>query len=229
MVAQQRPWGLIAAAVVVAVFAAAVIGYAVTQANRAEANRITSADQIQGVQTFDYAVGQQHVTTPVDYEQSPPVGGPHDPNWADCTGTVYDVDIGHENAVHALEHGGVWIAYDPAALSPDEVGVLSDLVDGHAGLLLSPYAGLDSPISLQSWNHQLTVDSVRDPRIEQYIDFFTFNPDTTPEPGASCENPAFVADPPTAEVPSPSSAGSNASATTSPSTAGASTSGSATP
>ena len=29
--------------------------------------------------------------------------------------------------------------------------------------MLSPYAGLDSPISLQSWNHQLKVDSRRRP------------------------------------------------------------------
>ncbi|WP_225234799.1 DUF3105 domain-containing protein [Klenkia terrae] len=200
VVAKPKPWGLIAAAVAVVVFAGAVIGYAVYAVNRSEADRITAADQIDGVQVFDYAAGQQHVTTPVDYTESPPVGGPHDGEWADCTGTVYDQDIRHENAVHGMEHGAVWITYDPDAINDDDLTTLTDLVEGNSGLLLSPYAGLGSTISLQSWNHQLAVDSATDPRVEQYVDFFVFGQDAEgealfPEPGASCENPVFISDP----------------------------------
>ena len=205
VVAQQRPWGLIAAAVAVVVFAAAVITYAVIQVREADAARIDSVDEIPGIETFDYAPGQDHVPTPVEYEQSPPVGGPHDGSWADCTGTVYDVDIRHENAVHSLEHGAVWITYDPDALSADQIATLADLVDGVSGRILSPYAGLDSPVSLQSWNHQLKVDSADDPRIEQFADFLTFNGDVEghyPEIGASCENPDFAAAPLVAGEPS---------------------------
>jgi hypothetical protein len=195
VVTPQRPWGLIAAAVAVVVFAAAVITYAVVQVNAANADKITSADQIAGLQTFDYAAGQEHVSTPVTYTESPPVGGAHDPEWADCTGTVYDVDIRHENAVHSMEHGATWITYDPTAVSDDDLAVLQDLVDGRSGLLLSPYAGLTSPISLQSWNHQLSVDSATDERVQQYADFMTFNAEFYPEVGASCENPTFITDP----------------------------------
>jgi hypothetical protein len=200
VVAKPKPWGLIAAAVAVVVFAGAVSGYAVYAVNRSEADRITAADQIDGVQVFDYAAGQQHVTTPVDYTESPPVGGPHDGEWADCTGTVYDQDIRHENAVHGMEHGAVWITYDPDAINDDDLTTLTDLVEGNSGLLLSPYAGLGSTISLQSWNHQLAVDSATDPRVEQYVDFFVFGQDAEgealfPEPGASCENPVFISDP----------------------------------
>jgi Protein of unknown function (DUF3105) len=195
VVTPQRPWGLIAAAIAVAVFAAAVLTYAVLKVNESNADKVQSADEISGLKTFEYAAGQDHVTTPVQYEQSPPVGGPHDGNWADCTGTVYDVDIRHENAVHSLEHGAVWITYNPDELSDDDVATLADLVDGESGRLMSPYAGLDSPISLQSWNHQLKVDSVADKRIKQFADFFTRNGDFYPEVGASCENPAFKASP----------------------------------
>jgi hypothetical protein len=198
VVTHQRPWGLIAAAVAVVVFAAAAITYAVVQVRQADAEQIDALDEIAGIQSFDYAAGQEHVSTPVDYEQSPPVGGPHDGEWADCTGTVYDVDIRHENAVHSLEHGAVWIAYDPDEVSGDDVAKLAGLVDGVSGRLMSPYAGLDSAVSLQSWNHQLKVDSVDDPRIEQFADFLTFNGDVEghyPEIGASCENPTFVTDP----------------------------------
>ncbi|WNV74622.1 DUF3105 domain-containing protein [Geodermatophilus sp. DSM 44513] len=197
VVAPQRPWGLIAAAVAVALFAAAVLVYAVQQVNQAEAARVDSVDEIPGVATFDYAAGQQHVTTPVAYEQSPPVGGPHapPPDWADCTGTVYDVDIRHENAVHSLEHGAVWITYDPARVDEDGVATLAELVEGTSGRMMSPYEGLTSPVSIQSWNHQLAVDSATDPRIQQFADFLTLNPEFYPEVGASCENPVFAADP----------------------------------
>ncbi|RBY81975.1 DUF3105 domain-containing protein [Geodermatophilus sp. TF02-6] len=226
VVAPQRPWGLIAAAVAVVVFAAAVITYAVVKVNEADAGRITSPDQIAGVRSFDYSAGQQHVTTPVQYTESPPVGGPHDGEWADCTGTVYDVDIRHENAVHSLEHGAVWITYDPDRVSPDDVATLADLVEGEYGRMLSPYAGQDSPISLQSWNHQLKVDSVDDPRIVQFADFLTLNADVEghyPEVGASCENPQFVSDPLTVGDPSRGTNSMTTDAPTTP-TAGAGTS-----
>ncbi len=204
--AQKRPWGLIAGAMAVVVFAAAVITYAVVQVNEANADKLASIEEISGVEASDYAAGQDHVTTEVDYAQDPPVGGPHDGNWADCTGTVYDVDIRHENAVHSLEHGAVWITYDPAALSDEDVDTLADLVDGKSGRMLSPYPGQDSPISLQSWNHQLKVDDASDERIKKFADFMTYNRSpygddsernelAFPEPGASCENPAFAASP----------------------------------
>jgi Protein of unknown function (DUF3105) len=214
VVAPQRPWGLIAAAVAVLVFAAAVLTYAVLQVNRSEAGRIDSPDDIQGLQTFDYAAGQEHVTTPVTYDQSPPVGGPHDGEWADCTGTVYDVQIRQENAVHSLEHGAVWITYDPAVISGAALQTLTDLAS-ESGRMLSPNPGQDSPISLQSWNHQLKVDSADDPRIKQFADFFTYNQEFYPEPGASCENPQFISDP---LVVGDSSRGASSMSTDSPTT-----------
>ncbi len=197
VVAPQRPWGLIAAALAVVVFAVAVIGYAVTQVNQADANRVESIDEIDGITTAEYEAGQ-HVGTTVAYAESPPVGGEHDPVWADCTGTVYDVDIRHENAVHSLEHGAMWITYNPDEVSEEEIATLTELVDGELGRMLSPYVGQDSPVSLQSWNHQLKVDSADDPRVQQFADFLTRNPDFHPEVGASCENPDFLADPPLA-------------------------------
>ena len=193
VVAPQRPWGLIAAAVAVVVFAAAVIGYAVIEVNKANEGKVESVDEIAGVTSVEYEAAQ-HVPTAVTYAESPPIGGDHDGQWADCTGTVYDVDIRHENAVHSLEHGAMWITYDPDALSDDEIATLADLAD-ESGRMLSPYAGLDSPVSLQSWGHQLKVDSVDDPRVEQFADFLTRNPDEHPEVGATCENPAFIANP----------------------------------
>ncbi len=192
---QRRPWGLIIAAVLVVVFAVAVIGYAVTKVHQANADKVSSPSDISGLKTYDYKAGQQHVETPVDYKQSPPVGGAHDPRWADCTGTVYSVDIRHENAVHALEHGAVWITYNPDKVSKADVAKLAQLVDGQSGRLMSPYKGLDAAVSVQSWNHQLKVGSATDKRIKQFADLMTYNSQYYPEIGASCENPDFKAHP----------------------------------
>jgi Protein of unknown function (DUF3105) len=195
VVTQQRPWGLIAGAVVVVLFAVAVLVYAVLKVKAANAYKADSPSDIAGLKTFDYAAGQQHVTTPVQYKESPPVGGPHDPYWADCTGTVYSVDIRHENAVHGLEHGAVWITYDPQKVSKADIATLGKLVQGQNGRMMSPYAGQDSPVSIQSWDHQLKVTSATDPRLKEFADFFALNPSYYPEIGASCENPDFKANP----------------------------------
>jgi hypothetical protein len=152
---------------------------------------LVSGDYEERLQTFDGLDGT-HTESRVTYEQTPPVGGPHNPAWLNCG--VYDQEQQNENAVHALEHGAVWITYDPEALSEDEIASLAEYAD-ESGRMLSPFEGQDSPISLQSWNHQLKVDSVDDPRIEQFTEFFTYNADFYPEPGASCENPVFAADP----------------------------------
>jgi hypothetical protein len=200
----RRPWGLIAAAVAVVLFAVAAIGYAVVKVQEATADEIESPEELgTALKTYEYAAGQDHVTDPVDYSESPPVGGPHDPTWADCTGTVYDVDIRHENAVHAMEHGAVWITYNPDEVKGADVDTLAKLADT-SGRMLSPYAGLDSPVSIQSWNHQLKVDSVDDKRLAQFADFFTRNGEFYPEVGASCENPAFISSPLKAGDPSQS-------------------------
>ena len=50
------------------------------------------------------------------YTETPPAGGPHDPVWDDCG--VYTQPLRNENAVHALEHGTVWITYRPGSRPP---------------------------------------------------------------------------------------------------------------
>ena len=155
---------------------------------------MSSPEEIEGLTGYAYAPGA-HTSEPVAYTESPPVGGPHDFVWADCTGTVYDVDIRHENAVHSLEHGAVWITYDPEQVDAEDVDALAGLVEGRPGVMLSPYAGQERPIGLQSWGHQLFVDAADDPRIGQFVDLLVFHPEFTPEPGAPCDSPSFLADP----------------------------------
>lgn len=142
----------------------------------------------------------------VAYDRYPPVGGPHDPTWAACDGVVYDQPVRDEMMVHALEHGAVWIAYNPDTLSSADLVGLTTLVPQVGYLVMSPYPELDTPLSLQAWGHQLPLESGADPRFQQFLLAMLRNPFLTPEPNATCSNPAFdVAEPPpfVAEAPGP--------------------------
>lgn len=197
---KSTPWGLIAGVLVVVLFAGSVFAYYVVANNARADDRaamapfIPSAEnpdpstQIEGVQVIEYPSGQ-HVTAPqqVAYTQSPPFGGAHDFTWASCNGVVYDQPVRSENLVHSLEHGAVWIAYNPDQVSGPALETLRAKVEGEQYMVLSPYPNLDSPISLQSWGHQLKLTDANDPRIDQFIAALRINPNTHPEFGASCE------------------------------------------
>ena len=86
----------------------------------------------------------------VNYDKFPPVGGPHEVSWAACSGIVYPVPVQNEWMVHPLEHGAVWIAYNPTTISDGDLQLLKDKVEGKPFMVMSPYTDLDSPISLQS-------------------------------------------------------------------------------
>ncbi|WP_345031136.1 DUF3105 domain-containing protein, partial [Kutzneria kofuensis] len=144
--------------------------------------------KIPGIVIKDYKSGQ-HVqpTQRVAYDQSPPFGGPHDGFWADCQGIVYKTAVRNENMVHALEHGTVWIAYNPDKVKGADLDTLKAKVNGKQFMMLSPYPGLDKAVSLQSWGHQLKVDSVGDSRIDEFISALRTNQYEYPEVGASCD------------------------------------------
>jgi len=147
--------------------------------------------RIEGVVFTEYKPSHANPGQRVAYDKAPPYGGAHDPYWANCTGTVYAKAVRNENMVHAMEHGAVWIAYNPKKVSGLDVRSLAAKVDGQPYLMLSPYPNLDKPISIQSWGHQLKLDDAGDQRIDQFIIALRGNPYTTPESGAPCQtNPA---------------------------------------
>lgn len=184
---RQTPWGLIISTVLIVALAIGVIGYAVSQ-NKKKSDA-KNPDKISGIVHKTFSSGE-HKTTAISYAESPPMGGPHSPIWADCDGTVYPSQIANENAVHDLEHGAVWITYKPG-LPADQLDVLTKLVAGKPYTLLTPYAGLKTNVSLQAWGYQLFVDSATDSRVQKFIKTLRQSQTNTPELGASCSNPAF--------------------------------------
>ena len=164
--------GLIAA-VFVAGFAALVI---------VDARQKAASSPPDEVQTYDVGPAGQHTEGEVDYEQSPPAGGEHNPVWQNCG--YYAEPVRDENAVHSLEHGAVWITYSPD-LSEDEVERLRDIAESQTYILVSPYEGLPSPVVASAWGKQLSLQSAEDPDLERFIGAYRQGPQT-PEPGAVC-------------------------------------------
>jgi hypothetical protein len=198
------PWGTIIAVVgIVALLASVITYYMVKSAPKRDqadreaaaasfapsASRPDPSKDIPGVVTANYT-GSVHVlpNERVAYDKTPPFGGPHDQTWATCTGTVYPNAVRTENMVHALEHGAVWIAYNPTQISGDALNLLKVRAEGKPFTMLSPYPGLDKPISLQSWGHQLKLDGADDARIDEFIAALRSNPNGVyPEVGATCD------------------------------------------
>jgi hypothetical protein len=169
---------------------------------------VTNPTQISGVIAYDTAgypgpgtpgpttLGHDHVSGPVTYAITPPVGGPHNGIWMNAG--VYTQPIPAERAVHNLEHGAVWITYDPN-LSATKVQQLVDFFNkqtmipeasdhGRSNRFVdvSPWTDnkLPSPIMISSWGFQLGVNSPTDPRLQQFVDTFRHSQTYSPEYGS---------------------------------------------
>lgn len=134
-----------------------------------------------GVVSYNYA-GGNHTEDPVEYTESPPVGGTHNPVWQSCA--YYGGQIANENAVHSLEHGAVWITYRPD-ISDGDREKLEGWANDRNYLLVSEYDDQESPFVFTAWNNQLPVDSLSDQKATQFMNYFIQGPQT-PERGASC-------------------------------------------
>lgn len=140
-----------------------------------------SPSELVGLQTYSN-LSRDHVAGPVDYPQTPPVGGAHSAIWQNCG--VYDTPVPDEDAVHSLEHGAMWITYQPD-LPADEVAILRADVADQPYALLSPYPDLPAPVVATVWGAQLPLTSVDDPRLQAFIDTYASG-QHAPEPGGEC-------------------------------------------
>jgi hypothetical protein len=140
------------------------------------------------------ALGHAHVPGPVTYSVVPPVGGDHNATWMNCG--IYDKPVPNEHAVHNLEHGAVWITYQPS-LPQSKVAALRAFVErqsvlspagqrGSRYLDLTPYPGLPAPVVASSWGFQLLLTSPTDPRLQEFVNKFRVSKTYTPEYGAPC-------------------------------------------
>lgn len=138
---------------------------------------------IDGVQAYDI-LSNDHTEDDLDYQLSPPVGGDHFPVPGTC-GYYETEPPPDEMLVHDLEHGAVWVAYTPD-LDAAQKSTLSGLVAQQAKVTATPHDDLASPVVVSAWGRQLALDSVDDPRLQQFIDTYRNNANA-PEPDAACQ------------------------------------------
>jgi hypothetical protein len=124
----------------------------------------------------------EHPDGDIEYDRHPPVGGDHNPQSLRCG--FYDEAVRDEWAVHAIEHGAVWVSFR-ASLDGDQVDVIRDLVDEHEKIVAAPYPDLDAPVVATAWGVQLRLDSARDPRLEAFIERY-IDASSAPEAGGGC-------------------------------------------
>jgi hypothetical protein len=109
----------------------------------------------------------------------PPTGGPHfvPPQ----RNGVYDAPIHDGNAIHALEHGIVWISYQPDLVDEETLRALRDIADSLGGdTILSPRPQNAMPIAFASWGRLLSMSSLNE---ELAREFIRTNRNRSPEPG----------------------------------------------
>ncbi|QEG01680.1 hypothetical protein Mal15_57580 [Stieleria maiorica] len=135
------------------------------------------------------AITANHVDGEIDYSNhsNPPTYGDHhgfDPNGTDSnpgitprpTG-IYTTEQPDEDLIHNLEHGHVWISYNPNLISTADIAALEQLVrDGTGdangngvGVILTPRAANDDAIALASWARLLTLDQYAPSTIRDFV------------------------------------------------------------
>jgi Protein of unknown function (DUF3105) len=189
-----RPWGAILLFAAVGAIALGIIGFgafAVFQNSKSWEDRAAAISGIKNYRKSDPKMlkYEKHEYGSLKYTVAPPVGGTHNPNWQRCQGDVYNAPIASEHAVHSMEHGAVWITYQPD-LAKSEVDKLAKKVKGHDYMLMSPFPGLDKKISVQTWGYQLKVDSASDKRIDEFVS--ALREKSAPEQGATCTAGSYI-------------------------------------
>ena len=149
---------------------AVLVGFVAAACSREDASK-----PLADVKDIDVGPPNQHRIGDLDYDQSPPAGGPHNPIWQNCG--FYDERVRDENAVHSLEHGAVWITYQPD-LPQKEIERLRDLAQNNSLVLASPYPDQNSPVVATAWGKQLTLESSEDSDLERFIRKYSEGPQT---------------------------------------------------
>ncbi|MDQ3044589.1 MAG: DUF3105 domain-containing protein [Chloroflexota bacterium] len=175
---QRRQW-LITRVAIGAVIALVVGGLAWGAFNQYQDWQAVRS--LEGVVTYDN-VTREHVPDEVTYDVTPPVGGDHNAIWQDCG--FYSEPIRDVHGVHSLEHGAVWITYDPE-LPQEQIDRLRNLAEDRSHILVTPYPDLNSPVVASAWGAQLELDSANDNNLDAFITKYRQG-EQTPEPGALC-------------------------------------------
>ena len=123
--------------------------------------------EVEGTTVISSAPGNQHdADLTFTGGGLPPMGGPHNPSWLNCG--IYDQPVPAENAIHSMEHGVVWVTYDPD-IAQTEIETLTDTVRGDNLVILSPYPDQSGSIVMTTWDRQLVLETAVDERFDEFM------------------------------------------------------------
>lgn len=134
----------------------------------------------EGVKTYP-ATTNETVDEPIEYDRDPPTNGDHDLLWQNCG--FYSQPIENRHAVHSMDHGVVWISFNPN-LPQEQIEALRPY-GKEPYVIVSPYPGLRAPVVVTAWRNQLELDRVDDPRLRQFVDQYRVS-ETSPLSGNGC-------------------------------------------
>lgn len=123
-------------------------------------------------------MGEEHISLEdphVPYNSNPPTSGPHagPAPWGFSAEEIPD-----ENAIHNLEHGGIWISYKN--LDDDSIALLGEISRRNgSSVIVSPREANDTTVAVASWGRLMKLDSVDEERINKFI---RRNKNKSPEP-----------------------------------------------
>jgi len=138
-----------------------------------------------------------HTTNPADMfgrPGEPPAIGPHfagpecvPPSFGTHCGPapfgIYDFPVNDGNAVHSLEHGMVWISYNPELVTAEMLATLEEIAnERRRDVILSPRPQNGLPIYAVSWGRVLAIDGTVGVEEALLRDFVTTNSNRSPEP-----------------------------------------------
>lgn len=119
--------------------------------------------------------GREHIKPEQEhlvYNSNPPTSGPHfelPAKWG-----IYKEELPDETLIHNLEHGGIWISYQPD-IEEELRKKLEHFYDKWgAKIIVTPRAKNDTDVALAAWMRLETFSAgdYSDERVEQFIKAF---------------------------------------------------------
>jgi hypothetical protein len=167
-----------------AILGAVIIVGAIFITNRPEStSRDISDEALRGtaVPMTDPETDRQHISDPLQLqipEGQPPARGPH--FVVPQSVGVYEQQVPDGNTIHSLEHGIVWISYNPALVDAETIDQLENLGEEFSSdTIIAPRPENASPIVAVSWGQILELDSFDKAQLD---DFVKTNRNRSPEP-----------------------------------------------
>lgn len=119
-------------------------------------------------------VGQEHGA----YNSNPPTSGDHYEE--SIPDGFYDKEMPDEALIHNLEHGYIWISYQPDKISPQDLSSLKEITKPYSKIVITPRSKNDTVLAVAGWGKLEKLEGVDKKKI---ISFIKLNkPGKAPEP-----------------------------------------------